>query len=155
MSTKTRGYVVALVAAVVLLFGSMAVAVAAANSHTWPWSPAGQSAGAWQQGPGPGGGMMDRDRGWDNGYGGMMGPGPGVSNDSAQISLAEAKKLADDWLVENQPGAAAGPGTQMPMGYVFTVTMDNQTVGALMVNDDTGQVIYRQWYGPTPSASGT
>lgn len=170
MNTKKRGYVVALVAAVVVLFGSMAVAFAAANSHPWPWSPAGQSAGTWQQGPGPGAGRMDPGRGWDNGYGammgpgpggnngygGMMGPGPGGTNDSAaQISPAEAKKLADDWLVKNQPGAAAGPATQMPMGYVFTVTKDNQTVGTLMVNDDTGQVIYRQWSGPTPSASGT
>lgn len=120
MSTSRRGYVVALVAAVVVLFGSMAVAVAyAANSHPWPWSPAGQSAGAWQPGLGPGAGMMDPDRGWDDDDGGMMGPGPGGDNDSAAISLAQARKLADDWLVENQPGAAAGPGTQMPLGYVF------------------------------------
>lgn len=156
MNTTRRGYIVALVAAVVVLLGSMAAAVAyAANSYSWPWSPAGQSGDAWQQGPGPGGDMMDRGRGWDNGSGGMMGPDADGDDGPAQISLAQAKKLADDWIVENQPGGAAGSGTQMPVGYVFPVTKDDQIVGMLMVDDDTGQVIYRQWSGPTPSASGT
>jgi hypothetical protein len=43
----------------------------------------------------------------------------------------------------------------MPTGYLFTVTRDGQSVGTILVADDTGQVT---WWGATrlpqtPSAS--
>jgi hypothetical protein len=145
--------VAALVAALVVLVGSMAAAAAYATStDSWPWSQRAQSGTSWQGGWG----MMDRDQGDDEGYGGMMSRGPsGFEGDGAAISLAEATKLADDWLAKNQPGMTAGPGVQMPMGYAFPLTRDSRTVGTLMVDDDSGQIVLRRWSDVTPNGDGT
>jgi hypothetical protein len=72
-----------------------------------------------------------------------------------RVTPDSATAAADAWAAANQPGATVSAVTQMPMGYAFTVTRDGQSVGMILVADDTGQVT---WWGATrlpqtPSAS--
>jgi hypothetical protein len=133
-----RGYLIALVAAVAVLLGSMALTALVV---------AGQ--------------RLDRVAiRWD-GIDGRRGGGPGMMNPrqggQAQVSLAEAQQIASDWLSANQPGAVLGTGFTMPRGYVFPVTRDGVRVGTLLVSDRDGQVSYRQFAtpAPTPTPSAT
>lgn len=150
MTDQRRVYVVALVVAVTALIGSVGVSVAyAPNSNQWSGSPTRQAdTDHWP--------MMGRgDSGYGDGmHGGMMGQGRGESDGEGQLTLVEAKKLADDWLSKNQPGASADRGIQMPMGHIFTVTKDGQTIGMVMVNDDSGQVGFHAVSSPTPVPTG-
>ena len=159
--TRRGGYVAALVVAVGALVGSVIAAVVFTTT-SGPWSlhraSQGTAAGDWRTGL-AGGGMMgsgtvsgDQSRGMmGRSGGGMMGNWDG--NETASVTLAQAKTAADKWVAANQPGAAAGPGAQMPMGYVFTVTKDGQAIGMVMVNDDTGALSWVQYAQPTPAAS--
>ena len=128
-----RGYLIALVAAVVVLLGSMGLAAAALVTHR------------------PGG-VIVREGGLRDGWGpGMMDP-DGVD----QVSPADAQQIASDWLATNQPGAQLGAVSQTPMGYFFPVLRDGVRVGTLVVGD-RGRVAYRQLVAatPTPSPSAT
>lgn len=140
MSTNRRGYLVALVIAVVTLIGTVGAAAVYAASHGSIRAVASQA----DAGDTGWGGMMDRS-GWG---GGMMG-----SSDSgtAAVSLQQAQTIAQDWVSKNAAGATLDSGVTMPMGYVFTATRDNQIVARIMVNDDTGQVITRSVTYPTPA----
>lgn len=151
MSGQRRGYAIALVVAVLALVGSVgAAATLMGPGASWHWTNAAGSASAdgWRQDLN-GGGMMGHGRGGA----GMMGDwneqgAPRVTPDSATAA-------AEAWAAANQPGATVSAVTQMPMGYVFTVTRDGQSVGMILVADDTGQVT---WWGATrlpqtPSAS--
>ncbi len=148
MNANRRGYVIALVLAVVTLIGSAGMFMASASNSWWLGSERYRVAGAddWQQGLS--GGMMGH--GWNSGSG-MM--GHGWNSGDVQVSLAEAKELGDAWLATNQPGTISDLGIQMPMGYMFTVTKEGSLVGTLMVSDDTGQVGLLQWSSPDPTAS--
>lgn len=159
------GYVAALVAAVLVLVGSVIAVVAfTATSGSLAMHRANQSIGAddgWRQGL-AGSGMMGPDTAGSNQYRGMMGrSGGGMmgnwnDNSTATISSAQAKTAADAWVAANQRGASAGEGLAMPMGYIFIVSKDGQQIGRVIVNDDTGAVAWLPYsVGPTtaPSAS--
>lgn len=151
MNNQRRVYVVALALAVTALVGSVGVSVAYAPSNNqWSGSPVCQSdTGHWPM-------MMGRgDTGdGDAWHDGMMGQSRGGSEGGGQLTLVEAKKLADGWLAKNQPGASADRGIQMPMGHIFTATKDGQTIGMVMVDDDSGQVGFHAASSPTPVATG-
>ncbi len=148
MKANRRGYVIALVLAVVTLIGSAGVFMASASNSRWSGSERYRVAGAddWRQGLSDG--MMGQ--GWHSGSG-MW--GQGWNSGGVQVSLAKAKELGDAWLATNQPGTVSDLGTWVPMGYMFTVTKEGSLVGTLMVSDDTGQVGYLQWSSPAPTAS--
>lgn len=142
MSTNRRGYLVALVIAVVTLIGTVGAAAVYAASHGSSRAAASQA----DAGDTGWGGMMDGS-GWG---GGMMG---GSDSGTAAVSLQQAQTIAQDWVSKNAAGATLDSGVTMPMGYVFTATRDNQIVDRIMVNDDTGQVITRSVTYPTPALS--
>lgn len=140
MSSNRRGYLIALVIAVVTLIGTVGAAAVYATSHGARWAAASQA----NAGDTGWGGMMD-DSGWG---GGMMG---GSDSGTAAVSLQQAQTIAQDWVSKNAAGATLDSGVTMPMGYLFTATRDNQIVARIMVNDDTGQVITRSASNPTPT----
>lgn len=140
MSTNRRGYLIALVIAVVTLVGSVGAAAVYATSQGPRWAAASQA----DAGDTGWGGMMDGP-GWG---GGMMG---GSDSGTAVVSLQQARTIAQDWVTKNGVGATLDSGVTMPMGYLFTATRENQTVARIMVNDDTGQVITRSVTYPTPT----
>ena len=151
MSGQRRGYAIALVVAVLVLVVSMgAAATLMGTSSPWHWTNAtgpGDSEG-WRQGLN-GGAMMGQGRGGS----GMMGDWD--EQGAPRITADSAKVAAEAWAATNQPGATVAAGGQMPMGYPFTVTEDGQSVGMIIVNDDTGQVTWLGAAQPsqTPSAS--
>ncbi len=163
MTTRRRGTWIALIAAVAVLLTSVGLATAyAANGGRWPWTPAPSTAtGPASDGTSPYwdgnndadgyGGMMGQgpyDDGWDRWDDGMMGRDHRWNGDAAALTQAQA--VADSWLASNRPGATASQVRPVPVGYVFRVTENGQTVGALMVNDDTGAV---RWRPISPSAN--
>ena len=124
MRATRRVYTVALGATGLVLVGSMAGAAAYAASS----GAAGTTGNSW----GPG---------WGSGPGGMMGGwGSADSGDAPEVTLDQAKEIADQWVATNQPGATADAGFQMPMGYVFVVSRD-------------GTVVARSWSTTTPARS--
>lgn len=131
-----RGYAIALVVAVAVLLGSMALTAMVVATHRL-------------------------DRGAVRVTDGGPGWGPGMMNprqdDQGQVSFTDAQRIASDWLSTNQPGAVLGTGVVMPRGYVFPVTRDGVRVGTLLVSDRDGRVVYRQLVvpSPTPSPSAT
>lgn len=146
MTGQRRGYVIALVVAVLALVVSVGAAMTFMTTNNG-WYPA-QSSGpdGWRQGL-AGGPMMGQGRGG----GGMM--GDWNDQDTPSITADAATTAAKAWAAANQPGASVGAVVQMPMGYLFTVTKDGQSVGTIIVNDDTGQV---GWWGaaqPSPTAN--
>lgn len=150
MNKQRRGYVIALVLAVMALLVSVGAALAVVTrggSSNNSWSPVASQQDGWRQGLGAG----------------MMGPGSGGAGmmggwderGTATITPEQARSKVEAWVAANQPGAKVGGVVQMPMGYVFSVTKGGQTVGTVMVNDDTGAL---GWWGyaqptPTPSSS--
>jgi hypothetical protein len=149
MTGQRRGYVIALVAAVLALFVSVGAAMTVvASGNGWHLNNSAQASSpdGWREGL-AGNGMMGQGRGG----GGMMGDWD--DQDTPSISADQAKTAAEAWAAANQPGATVGAVVQMPMGYLFTVTKDGKSVGTIIVNDDTGQV---GWWGaaaPPPTAS--
>jgi hypothetical protein len=125
-----RGYTVALVVAVVVLVGSMAMTALYAGAHGALRGTGGHGGTGW--GPGP---MYQGQQGADD------------------VSPAAAQQIATNWLAANQPGAQLGTGVTMPMGYVFPVTRSGATVGMLVVGDRDGQVRYREFAAPSPAPS--
>jgi hypothetical protein len=159
--TARGGYLTALVVAVVALVGSV-IAVFAFTTTSGPWAmhreAQASSADGWRQGLAGGGFMGDGGAGRDEFRGMMGGSGGGMmgnwdDNTTATVSPAQARTAADQWVAANQPGATLGQGAQMPMGYIFTVTKAGQTVGMLVVNDDSGAVSWVESTGPAPASS--
>lgn len=131
-----RGYAIALVAAVVMLVGSMGLTALALATHR----------------PGA---VTVRSGVFGGGWGpGMMNQGPDGAD---EISPTQAQQIASDWLAANQPGAQLGSAYQMPRGYVFPVTRNGVRVGTLVVGDVDGRVAYRQFAParPTPAPTAT
>ena len=156
MITGRRGTWIGLVAAFVVLLTSVGLATAyAGNGDRWPWTPAPPDA----TGPAPYGGyggMMGGDQrgwndngdpgnGWQDGYGngGMMERDRDWSGQPTAVTLTQAQAVADSWLASNRPGATVDQGRRAPVGYMFTVTENNQSVGVVMVSDDNGAAWWR------------
>lgn len=149
MTGQRRGYVIALVVAVLALIVSIGAAMTVmASGNGWHMNNAAQASSpdGWRQGL-AGGGMMGQGRGG----GGMMGDW----NDQGTPSLTtdQATAAAEAWAAANQPGATVGAVVQMPMGYLFTLTKDGRSVGTIIVNDDTGQVGWWAAAQPSPTAT--
>lgn len=150
MTGQRRGYVIALVLAVLALVVSVGavVAVVAGGSGWYGGAAAVAGQESWRQGLG-GAGMM----GWGHHGAGVMGDWD--EQGTGSITAEQARSTAEAWATANQPGATVGEAARMPMGYLFRVTRDGTAVGTVMVNDDTGAV---GWWGnpqpdPTSSAS--
>jgi hypothetical protein len=149
MTGQRRGYVIALVVAVlalVLSFGAAMTFMTSGNGWHLNNSAQASSPEGWRQGL-AGTGMMGQGRGG----GGMM--GDWNDQDTPSISADQAKTAAEAWAAANQPGATVGAVVQMPMGYLFALTKDGKSVGTIMVNDDTGQVVWWGAAAPSPPAS--
>ena len=147
MTRQRRGYVIALVVAVLALVVSVGAAMAFMIPGTgWHVNNSAQASTPddWRQGL-AGNGMMGQGRGG----GGMMGDW----NDQGTPSLTAdaAKTAAEAWAAANQPGTTVGAVVQMPMGYLFTLTKDGHSVGTIVVDDDTGQVTWWGAAAPSPS----
>jgi hypothetical protein len=148
MTRQRRGYLIALVVAVLALIVSVGSAIGfALASRT---GPAGSrqlapTSDGWQSGPGAG--MMGGQR-W--GGGGMM--DDWNDQGTATITPAQAQAAAEAWVAANQPAASLNAGPWMPMGYLFTLTKDGVSVGTIVVDDDTGQVTWWQRATPWPSS---
>jgi hypothetical protein len=135
MTGEKRGYAIALAVAVAFLVGSMLMV---------------------------GSGMIDnRNRfaigsSYDQPNGSSWGPGmmDNGSGDGA-VSQAQAQDIAQKWVTSNAAGATLNQIGAMPMGFIFTVTRNNQVVATLIVNDNTGALSVRQWIAPVPSPSGS
>ena len=84
------------------------------------------------------------------GRGGMMG---GWDGDEATVTVEQATTSAQAWLDSHEAGATLGRPVLMPMGYLFTVTQHGAVIGTVMVNDDTGQLVWMAAVQPSPSAS--
>ena len=150
MNPEKRKYAWGLAFTLVALVGSMAVTGAAMHrAHSFR-DPYGHSADGdefgEQQRRGFGPGMMQRNGNGQRGPGmmGMMGNDGSDSTDAA-ISLTAAKALAQKWLDANLPDATLDDGATMPMGYVFRAAKVGQVVAQIMVNDDTGQLMVREF----------
>lgn len=149
MTGQRRGYVIALVLAVLTLVVSFGAAMAVMTSGSgWHLNSTAQASSpdGWRQDL-AGGGMMGQGRG-----GGEM-MGDWNDQETPSITADAATAAARAWAVANQPGATVGSGVQMPMGYLFTLTKDGRSVGTIIVNDHTAQV---GWWGapaPSPTAS--
>ncbi len=149
MSGQRRGYVIALVVAVLALVVSVGAAMTwMAPGNGWYLNNAAQASSpdGWRQGL-AGGGMMGQGRG-----GGEMMRGWN-DQDSPSITTDQARTAAEAWAAANQPGSTVGSGVQMPMGYRFTLTKDGRSVGTIIVNDDTGQVGWWAAAQPSPTAT--
>lgn len=152
--TSRTAQLVALVAAVVLLVGSVVGMVAwtaardddgggfrlSDSRDRWRWDGDGSVD---DRGPGSmmRGRMMDGPRadwmmGWDDGWRGstrtVTGDGP-VDEQGAQAA-------AQKWVDTYAAGADLGEADTMPMGYWFRATEDGDVVAVIMVDDDTGTV---------------
>jgi hypothetical protein len=149
MTGQRRGYVIALVAAVLALVVSVGAAMTVvASGNGWHLNNSAQASSpeGWRQGL-AGTGMMGQGRGG----GGMM--GDWNDQDTPSISADQAKTTAEAWAAASQPGATVGAGVPMPMGYLFTVTKDGRSVGTIIINDDTGQVGWWAASQPSPTAA--
>ena len=149
MTGQRRGYVIALVVAVLALVISVGAAMTVmATGNGWHLNNAAQASSpdGWRQGL-AGNGMMGQGRGG----GGMMGDWD--DRDTPSITTDQATTAAEAWAAANQPGATVGSGVQMPMGYLFTLTKDGRSVGTIIVNDDTGQVGWWAAAQPSPTAT--
>ena len=148
MTGQRRGYVIALVVAVLALLVSVGAAIGFALSPRIAAvgrQEVSASTEGWQ--PGPAGSMMGV-QGWHGG--GMM--DDWNDRGTAAITPAQARTAADAWVTANQPGATVSDGIRMPMGYLFTLTQDGVGVGTIVVDDDTGQVTWWQRTTPSPSS---
>lgn len=152
MNGNRTWYVVGLVAASALLVGTMVATFSNVHDRMALADHRGPGYGA---GAGPGyGGMMGN--GWGNGpgngSGGMMRNGWGNDDDSPQAAAA-AKSLAQAWVDQNAAGATLGDAQDMPMGYMFIVTRNNQTVAYLMVVNGSVRAHVLTAPAPAPSTS--
>lgn len=64
------------------------------------------------------------------------------------VSADQAKKIAQTWLDQNQPGATTEAPDQFSGYYTLHILKDGKITGMLSVNGYTGQVWYHTWHGP-------
>ncbi len=155
-----RAQLVTLVAAVVLLVGSVAATVAWTAGHDddgyggigmdrgrwgWdddgdrPWRGAGPMDGPMMRGQLRGGPMM----GGSGTAGQMMGWGGSTRTiaGSGPVDERGARDAAQRWVEEYAAGASLGEPERMPMGYWFRASEDGTAAAVIMVVDDTGTVV--------------
>lgn len=144
MTARRGWYIAGLVAAILALVLSVGAAVALLTPGTTWWGAPASSVEGWRRGL-AGGGMMGQRQG------GMMGDWDEQGN--ASVSAEQAIASAKAWLAAHEPGATLGEPVRVPMGYMFPVTMDGVALGTVMVNDDTGQLVWMGAVQPSPSAS--
>ena len=107
---------------------------------------------------GSGGGMMSGSGGdMMGGSGGMMGGGmmgsgyadptwtPGVTE--GDLSPAEARRIASEWLESQSSGLTAGEAEAFPGYFTLHVLRDGRFAGMLSVNAATGAVWSHWWHG--------
>lgn len=127
--TTRRSYVIALAAASLALMGSTGAATAyAGNASSTPSAQPAAVATNWNDGPGW---MMDPD---------TMMDGTWTVPADFTVTADQARAKAQAWITTRQPGATLGDAVTMPMGYRFTVTLNDTTIGVVMVNGTTGRV---------------
>lgn len=86
--------------------------------------------------------------------GAMMGQGasptgaarPPEARDGS-VSAAEAGRIADRWLANEQPGARAGEAEPFPGYFTMHVLRGDNVTGMLSVNASTGAVWFHWWHG--------
>lgn len=172
--------VVALVASVLLLLGSIGIAVAVgasgsgtpAHNQSRDRDSVGMMDRDTRDGDATRGGGMMGDGGvsgngwmmgggdwsqynWDSWAGGgwsghMAGPLEGWQG-SGPVTADQARAEVQKWAAQYSPGAAVDDGVSMPMGYMFTASEDAHTVAVVMVDEDSGSVAGHLW---TTSRSG-
>lgn len=146
-----RALLVALVAAVVLLVGSVAATVAWTAGHDDDrYVGIGMDRGRWgwddddDDRPWRGAGPMDgpmmggsETAGWMMGWGGstrtITGSGP--------VDEQGARDAAQRWVEEYAADASLGEPERMPTGYWFRASEDGTAAAVIMVADDTGTVV--------------
>src|SRR5579875_841562 len=90
---------------------------------------------------------------WNTKYGRAMmqgtpaPPQPGAAPVAGQISEAQARQDANQFLGGYLPGATVGDGDTFYGYYHFDVMRGGRQVGMLSVNATTGQVWYHTWHG--------
>lgn len=166
MTARRRPVIVALIASVLLLLGSMtAVAVYTGGHTTRSQAPTGQTSG-WQGWTSPGTGaptsgqpgvsgwddmgmmMGDGQRGWMNADGWTVSGGTGTA-----VTADQALSLAQGWVDTNAPGATVDPASTMSGAYRFTVTRNGQAIALVWVDATTGRLGARTIATPTPARS--
>ncbi len=106
--------------------------------------------------PEPGPNMMWNTKyGHMAGFGGMMGmmggrfglPG-GQLQLPMTVTVAQARRIAQEWLDTSEPGTRlADDEAQFPGYYTMDFFRDGKIAGMLSVNGYTGQVWYHTWHG--------
>jgi hypothetical protein len=81
---------------------------------------------------------------WNTRYG--MHAGAPVA--PAQVSAADATRLAQQWLDNQQTGLTAGDPKAFPGYYTLHTFRGGKIDGMLSVNAYTGAVWYHTWHGP-------
>src|SRR5438445_608514 len=83
--------------------------------------------------------------------GGMMGNSPapqqGTAPSGDQVSEAQARQSATQFLAGYLPGARVGDGDAFYGYYHFDVMQGGRQVGMLSVSAQNGQVWYHTWHG--------
>jgi hypothetical protein len=167
MTTTRTTYVIALVAAVLVLLASMGAMVAMAASHSGPFDGQAHSRfGRYDSDAGPrAGSMMDGDAGnraWSEEgewgemprmlagrrSGGMAGWAYAETygwNGSGAVTATQARVEAQRWVDRYAEGAVLGDAVSMPMGYRFLALDGGTVVAMIMVDEDSGSVFGRLW----------
>jgi len=165
--TTRRAQVVALVAAVVVLLGTMAAMIAwsadrdddrgdfRVAGHGWAWDDDGdrpwRGGGSMMDGDGPWGGgpMMGGPGagGWMMGWGGDVETIPG----SGPVDEQGARDAAQKWVDEYAAGAELSDAETMPRGYWFRASEGDTDVAVIMVDDDSGTVVGHLLDGRAPA----
>src|SRR6266498_2900873 len=80
---------------------------------------------------------------WNTSYGMHAGAAPAA----AQISAADAARLAGQWLREQRRGLSVGEAEEFPGYFTLHTLRDGKIVGMMSVNAYTGAVWYHTWHG--------
>src|SRR6266545_957462 len=80
---------------------------------------------------------------WNTSYGMHAGAAPAA----AQISAADAARLAGQWLREQRRGLSVGEAEEFPGYFTLHTMRDGKITGMMSVNAYTGAVWYHTWHG--------
>jgi hypothetical protein len=167
MTTTRTTYVIALVAAVLVLLASVGAVLAVAASDSGPFDGKAQSRfGRYDSEAGPRAGSMmggdagnrawsaDGDRGEmprmtaDRRCGGMAGWADAETygwDGTGAVTVTQARVEAQRWVDRFAEGAELGDAVSMPMGYRFLALDGGTVVAMIMVDEDSGSVFGRLW----------
>jgi hypothetical protein len=89
---------------------------------------------------------------WNTQYGmmgGRMGSMMGYwqSGGPMMVSMAQAQRIAQQWLAQHKPSATTEAPDQLPGYYTIHFLQNGKIAGMLSVNGYTGQVWYHTWHG--------